>query len=267
MIKNNEALTEITKYNITLLRNKGFIDKNINIGDIASIDVSKIPSKSHYKVIAICEICNTEKELPYHKYTRNHNNCGFYTCNTCAIIKRKKTSLEKYGVEFPAQRIELKEKQKEWMSSEEFKEKSTKTQIDKYGCRYTQTDESKKNISIKTKKIIQDKKDKGIYNTSLSLPENKELREKGMYEKYGHTYSFHVESIRNKIQEGNLEKFGHISPFGNYDVSNKAKLTLKNKYGVDNPFKSKEIQDRIQLKLKEMYYDLYTNTENLSSSR
>jgi hypothetical protein len=27
-------------------------------------------------------------------------------------------------VEFPAQRIELKEKQKEWMSSEEFKEKS-----------------------------------------------------------------------------------------------------------------------------------------------
>lgn len=83
MIKNNEALTEITKYNITLLRNKGFIDKNINIGDIASIDVSKIPSKSHYKVIAICEICNTKKELPYHKYTRNHNNCGFYTCNTC----------------------------------------------------------------------------------------------------------------------------------------------------------------------------------------
>ena len=97
---------------------------------------------------------------------------------------------------------------------------------------------------LKADKIIQDKKDKGIYNTSLSLPENKELREKGMYEKYGHTYSFHVESIRNKIQEGNLEKFGHISPFGNYDVSNKAKLTLKNKYGVDNPFKSKEIQDR-----------------------
>ena len=226
MIKNNEALTEITKYNITLLRNKGFIDKNINIGNIASIDVSKIPSKSHYKVIAICEICNTEKELPYHKYTRNHNNCGFYTCNTCAIIKRKKTSLEKYGVEFPAQRIELKEKQKEWMSSEEFKEKSTKTQIDKYGCRYTQTDESKKNISIKTKKIIQDKKDKGIYNTSLSLPENKELREKGMYEKYGHTYSFHVESIRNKIQEGNLEKFGHISPFGNKDVQKNIKDSI-----------------------------------------
>jgi hypothetical protein len=226
MIKNNESLVKITNRNITFLRNKGYIDKTLNIGDIAHIDVSKLSEKSHYKVTAICEICTLEKELDFSKYTKNKNNCDIYTCNICAKIKRIKTSQEKYGVEYPSQRKELREKQKQWMLSNDFIEKSISTQIGKYGCKYTQTSEFKVNISIKIIDNIRKKKEDGVYNSPLSMPSNIELRDKGMYNKYGHTYSHHVESIKDKIQNTNLEKFGHISPFGNKEVQKNIKDSI-----------------------------------------
>ena len=97
------------------------------------------------------------------------------------------------------------------------------------------------------KHIIKEKKENGTYNCPLSCEENKELREKGMFTKYGATYSFQIPDIKNKIQDKNLINFGHISPFGNNNIQKKAKDTLVEKYGVDNPFKSKEIQDVIHI--------------------
>lgn len=251
MIKNNECKVEITTRN-----KKYYNDRNYNceVGDIISIDVSTMAKKSHNIIIAICEICKNESELSFVKYNINFDRGGFYSCKKCSGIKRKKTTFEKYGVEYATQRLDQKEKQSEWMSSKEFRYKSNKTQIDKYGVLFVQTDKFREDNSIKHKEIIKSKKDRGEYNCPLSLPSNRELRESVMFEKYGHTYSFHVESIKYKIQKTNLEKYGHISPFGNINISNKAKKTLLEKYGVDNPFKSKEIQDRIQKYLKENYY-------------
>ncbi len=252
MIKNNESKVDISNYNITYYKNKGY---SCNIGDILSIDVSTMSKNSHNRVVAICEICKIEKEINFSKYNCNFDRGGFYSCKKCSSFKRKKTTIDKYGVEHVSQRVEYKEKAKIWMSSDEFKNKSTNTQIEKYGCRYTQTDESKEFLSINTKEIVKRKKEIGEYNCPLSSPENKELREKGMFDKYGHTYSFHVDEIKTKIQNKNLQKFGHISPFGNKDVVEMVKKTNLERYGVDNPFKSKYIQDKIQIYLQENYYN------------
>jgi hypothetical protein len=38
-------------------------------------------------------------------------------------------------------------------------------------------------------------RNKKYYNCPFTLPSNRELRESVMFEKYGHTYSFHDESM------------------------------------------------------------------------
>lgn len=220
MIKNNECKVEITTRN-----KKYYNDKNYNceVGDIISIDISTMPKKSHNIVTAICEICKSESELSFVKYNTNFDRGGFYSCKKCSSIKRKKTTFEKYGVDYVTQLPELKEKQSEWMASKEFRDKSNRTQIDKYGSLFVQTDRFREDNSTKHKEIIKNKKERGEYNCSLSLSSNRELRESAMFEKYGHTYSFHVESIKNKIQTTNLEKYGHISPFGNKEIQKSIK--------------------------------------------
>ena len=221
MVKNNECKVEITTRN-----KKYYNDRNYTceVGDVISIDVSTMAKKSHNIVIAICEICESESELSFVKYNINFDRGGFYSCKKCSGVKRKKTTLEKYGVEHITQLPELKEKQKEWMSSKEFRNKSNETQIEKYGTVFVKTDKFREDNSIKHKEIIKNKKERGEYNCPLSLPSNRELRESAMFEKYGHTYSFHVESIKDKIQKTNLEKYGHISPFGNKEIQ----VSIKN---------------------------------------
>lgn len=201
---------------------------------------------SHNLVTAICEICNDEIELPYYKYNTNFKRGGFYSCKKCSHTKRKKTNLEKYGVESITQRFDIREKNKIWMSSDEFREKSNKTQINKYGCLFVKTDEFKEYVSDKHKEIIKTKIENGLYICPLSRQENNKLKELGMLKRYGHKYSFHVKEIKEKIKNINLEKFGHISPLGNKEIQDKIKEIFMSKYGVDNPFKSKEIQERIK---------------------
>lgn len=221
MIKNNECKVEITTRNKKYYNDKNYTCK---VGDIISIDISTMSEKSKNIIIAICEICKCECELSFIKYNVNFNRGGFYSCKKCSDFKRKKTMLERYEVENYSQLEIQRENARKWMSSKEFRNSSVKTQIEKNGCLFVQTDKFRENNSIKHKEIIKSKKDRGEYNCTLSLVSNKELRETAMFEKYGHTYSYHVESIKDKIQTTNLEKYNHISPFGNKEIQ----INLKN---------------------------------------
>ena len=244
MVKNNECKVEITTRN-----KKYYNDKNYHceVGDTITIDISTMPKMSKNIITAICEICELEYQLSYSKYNKNVERGGFYSCRKCSDVKRKKTTLEKYGVEYVSQRLEQKERQSKWMSSKEFRDRSNETQIGKYGVLFVQTDKFREDNSIKHKEIIKNKKEIGEYNCPLSLSGNRELRESAMFKKYGHTYSFHIESIKHKIQTTNLERHGHISPFGNKEIQDKVKNTFIIKYGVDNPFKNIDIQNKINI--------------------
>jgi hypothetical protein len=244
MVKNNESKVEITNRNIKYYTDRNYTCK---VGDIISIDIDTMPKNSHNKVIAICEKCEKEKELEFSKYNRNKDRQGFYSCKGCSNLKRKRTVKEKYGVENITQTDFMRETNRKWMSSDEFKNKSKESVKEIYGVdHYSKTDEFKKDISLKIKESVKQKKEQGIYECALTRDGNREKRDKGMIDKYGATYSFQVPEIKKKIQDKNLTNFRHISPFGNKDIQNKSKATLNEKYGVDNPFKNKEIQDKIR---------------------
>jgi hypothetical protein len=216
MIKNNESLVEITSRNIKYYSDRGYL---CEIGNIISINVLEMPKMSKNIIIAICEVCYKESNLSYSKYNKNIERGGFYSCRECSNIKRKKTNLSKYGVEYIGQLEDNKERNRKWMSSEEFKEKSKNSLFYKYGVEsYSKTNEFKTSLSILQKEIVNDKKNKGLYTCNLSNPENNKLKIDGMLRKYGEKYSFLVPKIKKKIQNKNLEKFGHISPFGNEEI-------------------------------------------------
>ena len=63
-----------------------------------------------YKITAVCDNCGIEKLIQYNKYMIYIKNQNKYFCHKCSSIKTKKTNIEKYGVEFPMQNCEIKEK-------------------------------------------------------------------------------------------------------------------------------------------------------------
>lgn len=244
MIKNNESKVEITTRNIKYYRDRNY---KCNVGEIISIDVSMMPKMSHNKVITICEVCFSENELSFSKYNKNKDRHGFYSCKKCSSKKRKITNLERYGVAFIPQLDRVKEENRIRMSSDSFKEKSKESIIKKYGVdSFSKTEEFKLSNSIFHKNRISNLKQEGVYFTSLSLPDNQMKKEKGMFDKYGASYSFNVTKIKSKIQNINLEKYGCITPFGNKDIQNKSKKIILEKYGVENVFQSEEVKNKIK---------------------
>lgn len=226
MIKNNESKVEITSRNI-----KYYTDKNYqcNIGDIIKIDIHTMPKMSHNKVVAVCEICHSESELMYSKYNKNKDRQGFYSCKRCSNQKRKITNIKKYDIENCLNRDDVKEKNRKWMSSDEFKNKSKESLMKKFGVdSYSKTDEFKEfisNFNIDNRDYLKEKREltcleKYGYKSVLEIPG---LKENSMIEKYGTKYPFLVPEIKKKIQNINIEKFGHISPFGNIEIQKKIK--------------------------------------------
>lgn len=250
MIKNNESIVTITTRNIKYYKKLNYV---CEVGDLISIDIKSLSYMSHNKVIAICELCQDEKEINFSKYNQNKKRQGYYSCRKCSNKKRKNTVFCKYGVEYISQTDSVRTINKVWMSSDEFRDKSVKKQIDKYGCLYVQTEENRNFISNLHKDRINILKNNGEYQCALSLESNTELKKNGMYNKYGHTYSFHIIEVKDKIQNTNITKFGHISPLGNIDIQNKSKDTIREKYGVDNVFSSKDIKEKIKNKIREIY--------------
>jgi very-short-patch-repair endonuclease len=135
------------------------------------------------------------------------------------IEKRKKTNLEKYGVEH-------------FTKTGEYKEKTKKTNLEKYGVEhFTQTEEYKE----KTKHTNLEKF--GVENP-MHLDEYKELsaekRNKTMLEKYGTTHAYGIEEFRTKAAESKIK-------------------TNQERYGVDYYYQSDEFKEKRRSSLQEKF--------------
>lgn len=221
MIKDNKAKIKVN------IHNKKHYEKiGINVGDISkgeniffNIDVNLLPMKSTVKVIAICKMCKSENMIPYHAYNTNYNRNGrnYYSCSKfeCKSIEMKKTNLERYGHEHYFQTKSVREGNKKWMSSDDFKEKSKETLIEKYGVdSYSKTDEFKKGITDNKKEIVN--KIKSTFRDKYGvdwISQSKIWKEK---------YNLKYEIIRDKVRN-----------------------TCISIYGVDSVSKVKEIMSRI----------------------
>ena len=140
MIKEKEINVHISYRNITHFKNLGY---NAKLHESILINPRDLTPVSHHKITAICDNCEKEKIIAYHKYLENENRCGYYGCKSCSNLKREITSLEKFGVTNYAKTDECKEKisnnniekygVKTTLLEKCTKEKINKTILDKYG--------------------------------------------------------------------------------------------------------------------------------------
>jgi len=129
--------------------------------------------------------------------------------------KTKKTCLEKYGFTTHLLQPEIVDKNRIWMSSDKFKEKSKISLLEKYGVdSFSKTEEFKKILESK-KDIIIEK----IKQTFL--------------ERYGVDSSFKTDKFKKRYRENILS------------IKQKKIDTCMEKYGVENVSQVKEIYDKI----------------------
>jgi len=255
MIKEAKVLIKINLRNKKYYQNLGYEFEDVSMGESIDVEINTndLTKGSKVKVTAICEICESERNLTYSKYYQNfnRNEKGYYSCFKCKSIEMKKTCLgkygvesysktdkfkkfisenldyedihekcrktnkEKYGVEFYSQTDRMREINSNWMSSDDFKEKSRKTMLDKYGeDHYSKTPEFKERMAF-NKEIIVDK----IKQTFIL--------------KYGVEWISKSEIWKNKYEKKLTE------------IRDKIKKTCMDKYGVDNVSKVSEIMDKI----------------------
>jgi hypothetical protein len=135
MILSEKVTIRINPSNYKYYKN---IIEDIKCGIYYEIDVKNLNPTSHVKIDVQCHICCEYSTKPYRDYLKSYNNQGIYCCSPkCALMKNKKTNLEKYGCENSFQ-------------SEEVKYKIKETNLRKYGVEYpTQS----KDIRDKIKQI------------------------------------------------------------------------------------------------------------------
>ena len=145
----------LTKSIMVLINNKNiehYKTKNIEVvyGKVYEMEVSLLPRYSKYKILAKCETCGAEKELPMQKYHQNWDRSNSYNCKACNNITLKKSMLEKYGYDNPSLVTEFVEKRKKTclekyeneyvINSEHSKEKREITFSERYGGHPMKTD-------------------------------------------------------------------------------------------------------------------------------
>jgi hypothetical protein len=200
------------------------------------------------------------------------------------LDRRKKTCLEKYGVEHTLQSKEHKEKSRKtclekygrehFSGSQEWATKTRDTCLKRYGV-----ENVLQNETIKTRAREASKKtclEKYGVDTPLKSQEIREKRDRTMLERYGTTNpvanqeiaerrratirerfgfdsNLSSESNRDKIRETCLEKYGVDWSSKSPEVREKMKKTLNKNYGVDCCFSSPEVRARIIKTLEQRY--------------
>jgi len=231
-----------------------------------------------------CEICKREfknlKSISYHLsihkispenyyllYLGNKQKCAncnnptnFLTlekgyrkfCSTLCVSqskvvkeKRKKTMLNRYGVNNPAHSKELIEKRKQ-------------TMIDRYGVEYPfQSNEVKEKI-----KQTYLKKYGVDHSTKSKLV--KEKMKKTMLNRYGVEYASQSEDIKEKKRQTCLIRYGVECNLQLIEVKEKIKQTNLELYGMEYPAQSDQIKEKIKNTWNNKFFQILINSSRLN---
>jgi len=283
--KNKEIIKNIIKENPTsysaILKNK----KNLNILKFIIDMTPKLNDKFYSLSTKVFWVLNDLTDFPIcpickKTYGQNINivlNRGY--SKTCSVscgskngtIKRKNTSLIRYGVDNP-------------MKTKEVKEKLFKTCLKKYGTKIA-NQFSTKELHEKYKNNCLKKY--GKETPYISQPNKTKIKEKikqTCLQKYGVEHVFKSEKIkekikqtwlkkygvdnpnknkkvREKLEKTNLERYGNIVSTKSQLVKDKAKNTFINKYGVTSPMQLNEFKIKNEIaKAKRQFNKFFTNT-------
>jgi hypothetical protein len=108
MILTKEVSVKINESNYAYYEEMGF--NYISIGDTIVIPPGLLSTGSHYKILCKCDFCGIEKEVMYKNYVKYDNNWGDYNCRKCSEHKRRKSLNQSYGVDYPIQNKDIKDK-------------------------------------------------------------------------------------------------------------------------------------------------------------
>ena len=208
MLITKEIDIKISGPNINYYKNLGY---NVSVGDNITIPITQLNKSSKIKVKIKCDVCGVEKTSHYFAYNKylEKSTDNKYRCGKCNIEIRKKTCIEKYGVENIIQSTEIKEKRKKqfykkygvdhYNQLDEYKEKIKDTNKEKYGVEYPMQNEEIKEKQLKT--TI----DKFGVKCSLhnKLVNDKTL--KTMIEKYGVSNNMQNIKTQQKIIKNGLK--------------------------------------------------------------
>jgi len=221
MIINKQVNIKIGSVNNKYYKKLGF--NNIKNGDIISVSVNKILDGSLIKVDVRCDICDTFNNIYYQKYTLNIKRHGYYSCKKCSVIKRRKTNLEKYGVDNVSKLNDIKEKKKLTTKKNHGVENPSQS----------------KEISIKKKNTMRQN-----YGVNYSLESN--ILYNNMKKVKKEKYDFEYYTNHDKQKETILRKYG-VDNISKLDSVKKAKReTCYKNYGVEHPSQNKKIFDKQQ---------------------
>ena len=223
------------------------------------------------RITGLCLTINCES-----KFTKSFSNLidiGGAYCTECAKErgkeKKKRTNMEKFGVEHCFQSKELRQKATESClkkygvehpaQSEDVKQKIIDTNTKRYGGHPTQTKDvqDKKNKTVKEKygvenpsqseEIKQKKVKTCLINHGVENPSQSEkLKQKKVatsIENYGVPYPSQSDEIKNKINTTNMERYGG-HPFKLEEFKQKAVDTCIQIHGVPYGMQSSLVQEK-----------------------
>lgn len=204
---------------VKIIMNKGslgFYNKIMNskfsIDEEVLVPIELVPKSKKVKVMVMCDVCQTEKEVNYNSYNLCLN-YGFYSCNKCKNIKKKKTNLQKYGVE-----------------NFNNTEKRKNTHNLKYGTYYTNRDKAKMTCL----------ENYGVENVSM-IDEVKKIKSETTFSNWGVFNPFQSEQIKEIMKTTNLRKYGVSHPSKSENIKLKKIETCNHNFGVDYPMQNPDV--------------------------
>ncbi|MBT2759833.1 DUF559 domain-containing protein [Paenibacillus sp. ISL-20] len=229
------------------------------IGDFFTVVVDDLQKSSSVEVESYCDYCleegvQTLLKNTYYFYNKRREITPKDCCKKCSPKKFKETCLTTYGVENVFQ-------------NKAIKEKSSETQLKKYGCLYSQTEERK--IKIKKTNIIKYGFESPMQNKNVRLKaiktnisrygatnpmKNEQIKEKfllSIKEKYGVENISQTDNYKEKFKNTSIKKFGTAHPFQSKEVKEKIIKTNIKKYGFKSSMQNKEIREKASKTLSE----------------
>jgi hypothetical protein len=157
------------------------------------VSIEDLPIGSNVKINCLCDICGEKRFITYQKYRDSENLYGEYTCQKCSHKKRKKTCIDKYGVD-------------NYMASDDFKKKYKEIIFEKYG--------GVENIFQSD--IIKDRiKERNLEKYGVEyLSQTDIFREKSKQtclNKYGVEYYYQSEDFKLKSEYTKIERYGDVN--------------------------------------------------------
>lgn len=187
-----------------------------------------------------CVICGKE-------FTPAYPYDGKCCSNQCRAELRKKTNMEKYGVDNPSKRPEVQKKiqatfeQKYGghpMSTKEIQDKARLTNLERYGVEHAAQNEEIKHKVVST----HNEKYGGIgYGSKATRAKIEETNQ----QRYGVSTPFESDKVQETIKQVNVQKYGHENPMKNPEVVQKLQSTFQNLYGTPWAIGSNVVRSKI----------------------